>query len=161
MIKPVREGAGLGSPPKEYHNNCPECINNVIKMKVDRKQSPLDDFCSKMKSLVQDQQNHLIRALTRRGEYRLHPAFREFEVNPSKWFALTEAARTSHVQRLRNSARKYMEKLKRESSDIATMSAPAHAQATECPHIMQIVKKHNHSRKYRSQYLGESCGTLS
>ena len=37
MIKPIRVKAGLGNPPIEYHNNCPECMNNVIKMKVDRK----------------------------------------------------------------------------------------------------------------------------
>jgi len=59
MIAPVREKAGLGHPPKEYHNNCPECINNVIKMKVKREKSLLDEFCSKMKSLAGNQQNHL------------------------------------------------------------------------------------------------------
>ena len=73
----------LGSPPVEYHNNGPECMNNVIKMKVDRKRSSLDDFCSKMKMLVEEQNNHLIRAITCRGEYRLHSAFKEFEVNHS------------------------------------------------------------------------------
>ena len=111
MIKPVREKAGLGSPPKQYHNNCPECINDVIKMKVGRKQSPLDDICGKIKSLVQDQQNHLIRAGTRRGEYRLHSAFREFEVNPSEWFELNERSRSKHIQDLKIVARKYMKKL--------------------------------------------------
>ena len=79
--------------PLEYHNNCPECMNNVIKMKVDRKRNSIDDFCSKMKSLVQEQRNHLIRAATCRGEYRLHPAFKEFEVSHLKWFGFTEGAR--------------------------------------------------------------------
>ena len=37
MIKPVRVKAGLGNPPRQYHNNAPECINNVIKAKVHRK----------------------------------------------------------------------------------------------------------------------------
>ena len=75
MIKPIRIGAGLGDPPKQYHNNSPECINNVIKMKVRREKSSLDEFCSEMKSLVEQQQNHLIRAITCRGEYRLHSCF--------------------------------------------------------------------------------------
>ena len=123
MIKPIREKAGLGTPPSEYHNNCPECINHVFKMKVDRKKSPLDEFCQKMRSLVQDQQNHLIRAITSRGEYRLHPAFKEFEVSPSKWFGLNEANRTQHIQRLQNAASKYMEKFRFEiSSVLATPS---------------------------------------
>ncbi len=39
MIKPVRIKGGLGDPPVENHNNCPECMNNVIKMKVDRKRN--------------------------------------------------------------------------------------------------------------------------
>lgn len=47
----------MGDPPAEYHNNCPECMNNV---KVDRKRSSLDEFCCKIKSLAQEQQ--LIRA---------------------------------------------------------------------------------------------------
>ena len=80
MIASVREKAGVGHPPKEYRNNGPECINNVIKMKVKRERSVLDEFCSKMKSLVEDQQNHLLRAITRRGEYRLHSAFKEYEL---------------------------------------------------------------------------------
>ena len=63
MIQLVRMKAGLGNPPKKYHNN-PECINNVIKMKVDRNKVLLMNFAIKMKSLVQDQHNQLIRAVT-------------------------------------------------------------------------------------------------
>ena len=117
MIKPIRVKAGLGNPPIEYHNNCPECMNNVIKMKVDRKRNSIDDFCSKMKSLVQEQRNHLIRAATCRGEYRLHPAFKEFEVSHLKWFGFTEGARTKHIQRLCDFAYKYMDKFKPATSD--------------------------------------------
>ena len=51
-IVPVREKVGLGHPPKEYHNNSSECINNVIKMKVKRERNALDDFYCKMMSLV-------------------------------------------------------------------------------------------------------------
>ena len=111
MIKPIRIGASLGDPPKQYHNNSPECINNVIKMKVRREKSSLDEFCSEMKSLVEQQQNHLIRAITCRGEYRLHSCFREYEMDPSKWFQLNEISRTAHIQRLRTAAFKYMGKL--------------------------------------------------
>ena len=111
MIKPIRKEAGLGDPPKQYHNNSPECINNVIKMKVGREKSTLDEFCTKMKSLVEQQQNHLIRAITCRGEYRLHLCFQEFEMDPSKWFQLNESSRTAHIQRLRGAAFKYMGKL--------------------------------------------------
>ena len=83
MIAPTRGKAGLGHPPKEYHNNSPECINNVIKMKVKRKRSILDEFSCKMKPFVEDQQNHLVRAFTCHGEYCLHLAFSEFEMDSS------------------------------------------------------------------------------
>ena len=108
MIKPVRMKAGLGNPPTEYHNNSPECINHVIKMKVDHKRNALDDFCSKMKSLVDDQQNLLIRAITSRGEYRLHPVFKDFEVDHLKWFSFNETTRSNHIKKLRSAASKRM-----------------------------------------------------
>ena len=112
MIKPVRIKAGLGDPPDEYHNNAPECMNSVIKAKVDRnKRNTLDELCRHMKSLVEDQENHLIRAITRRGEYRLYPAFQKFEMSPLRWFELNEQVRLKHIQQLRNVARKYMTKL--------------------------------------------------
>ena len=80
----------------------------------------LDEFRHKMKSLVQDQQNHLIRAVTCRGEYHLHPAFQEFEVSPSKWFGLNEASRSKHIQQLRNAASKFMERFQS-----STLPAPS------------------------------------
>ena len=75
MIAPIRGKAGLGHPPKEYHNNSPEYINNVIKMKVKRETSILDKFSCKIKPLVEDQQNHLVRAFTCHDEYCLYLAF--------------------------------------------------------------------------------------
>lgn len=108
MIKPVQKRAGLGDPPRQYHNNSPECINNVIKMKVRREKNTLDEFCSEMKSLVEQQQNHLIRAITCRGEYRLHSCFKEYKMDPSKWFQLNESSRATHIQKLRDAAIKYI-----------------------------------------------------
>ena len=37
-------------------------------MEVKREKSTLDEFCLKMKSLVEQQEDHLVRAVTRRGE---------------------------------------------------------------------------------------------
>ena len=104
MIAPVHEKAGLESPPQEYHNNCPECINNVIKMEVKREKSTLEEFCLKMKSLVEQQEDHLVRAVTCRGEYRLHSAFKQFEMDPLHWFDHNESFHANHMQKLRNAA---------------------------------------------------------
>ena len=104
IIAPVHEKAGLESPPQEYHDNCPECINNVIKMEVKREKSTLVEFCLKMKSLVEQQEDHLVRAVTRRGEYRLHSAFKQFEINPLHWLDHNESFHANHMQKLRNAA---------------------------------------------------------
>ena len=34
MLRPIREEAGLGSPPEPFYTNSSECINNVLKVKV-------------------------------------------------------------------------------------------------------------------------------
>ena len=106
MIAPAREKAGLGHPPKEYHNNSSECINNVIKMKAKREKSVLNEFCSKMKSLTDDQQDHLLRTITSCGEYHLHPAVKGYEIDSSKWFKLDNNARADHLHRLRSATMK-------------------------------------------------------
>ena len=131
MIASVREKAGLGHPPKEYHNNGPECINNVIKMKVKRERSVLDEFCSKMKSLAEDLQNHLLRAITRRGEYRLHPYFKEYEMDSSQWFKLDQNARTDHLHRLRSAAKKLKSKRDDKTGAAVPPSLPEKSSCTE------------------------------
>ena len=44
MIAPICEKVGLGSPPQEYHDNCLECINNVIKWKLRERGVSLMNF---------------------------------------------------------------------------------------------------------------------
>ena len=39
MLCPVREEAGMGSPPEPSYTNSSECINNVLKVKVDYKRT--------------------------------------------------------------------------------------------------------------------------
>ena len=131
MIASVREKAGLGHPPKEYHNNGPDCINNVMKMKVKRERNVLDEFCSKMKSLAEDQQNHLLRAITRCGEYCLHPAFKEYEIDSSQWFKLDENARTDHLHRLRSVAKKLENKCDDKTGAAVPPSLPEKSSCTE------------------------------
>ena len=130
MIKPICMKAGLGDSPAEYHNYSPECINSVIKIKVNHKKSLLDDFCNKMKSLVDDQQNLLIQAVTSRGEYRLHPVFKDFEMSHLEWFALPETDCANHIKKLRSAAFKRINMLKssNEPSLLGTVpDSPGHS----------------------------------
>ena len=111
-MTPIREKAGLGHPPKEYHNNSQQCINNVIKMKVKRERSILGEFSCKMKPSVEDQQNHLVRAFTCHGESCLYLAFPNL-----KWTHLhslnyvPESTHINHVPKLNSATCKYVKKL--------------------------------------------------
>ena len=44
MLRPVREEAGLGSPPDAFYTNASESVNSVIKAKVQYKHSELPQF---------------------------------------------------------------------------------------------------------------------
>ena len=55
MLRPVREEAGLGSPPEHFYTNSSECINNVLKVKVNYKRSELSQFVDKVHELVEEQ----------------------------------------------------------------------------------------------------------
>ena len=59
MLLPVREEAGLGSPPEPFYTNSSECINNVLKVKVDHKCTELSAFIDKLHQLVDDQQREV------------------------------------------------------------------------------------------------------
>ena len=80
-------------------------------MKVKRERSIFDEFSCKMKPSVEDQQNHLVRAFTCHGEYCLHLAFSEFEMDSSAEFELSESTRINHVHKLKCAACKYVKKL--------------------------------------------------
>ena len=44
MLKPIREKAGLGSPPLQFSTNASECVNAILKQKVEYKRSKLPVF---------------------------------------------------------------------------------------------------------------------
>lgn len=41
MLRHVREEAGLGCPPDAFYTNASECINGIIKVKMNYKRSEL------------------------------------------------------------------------------------------------------------------------
>ena len=52
MLKPIREKAGFGSPPLQFSTNASECVNEILKQKVDYKHSKLPVFIQKLKQPV-------------------------------------------------------------------------------------------------------------
>ena len=84
-----------------------------------------------MKLLMDEQQNLLIRAVTSRGEYRLHPAvFKDFEMIHLEWFTLPETNHANHIKKLCSAAFKRINMLKssNEPSLLGTVpDSPGHS----------------------------------
>lgn len=85
MIRPVREKAGLGNPPDAFYTNASECINNVIKVKVNYWKSDLPALVQKLHELVVEQQKEAETAVVGCGKYQLFSE--SLEIPQSKWFS--------------------------------------------------------------------------
>lgn len=91
MLRPVREQAGLGSPPEPFYTNASECINNVIKVKVNYRRNELSRFVEKLCELIEEQQQEVEKAVVGCGKYYLECS--SFEVPQEKWFGLSQEQR--------------------------------------------------------------------
>jgi len=97
MLLPVHEQAGLGSPPEPFYNNASECINNVIKVKVDYKKNELPVFISKVLDLIREQQQEAEKAVLSSGKYSL--CCSNLEVPESKWYTMSREMRKQHINK--------------------------------------------------------------
>ena len=100
MLRSVREKAGLGCPPNAFYTNASECMNSVIKVKVEYKRSELPEFINKLHDLCEEQEREVERAVLRQGKYRLRPQYRHLEVSESKWFKMTREQRARHLKKV-------------------------------------------------------------
>lgn len=100
MLKSVREKAMLGSPPEPFTTNASESVNAMLKRKVDYKRSELPVFLDRLKELIQEQDDEIMRALIGRGKYMVNPRFKKFQKSEEDWFTkMKESDRTRHLQR--------------------------------------------------------------
>lgn len=97
MLRPVREKAGLGSPPEPYYTNDIESKNNILKQHVNRKSSHLPEFVDKMKELMIEQHTEIENAVASQGEYRVVPKYRNLACDRKKWFNMTEKQRDNKI----------------------------------------------------------------
>ena len=96
-IRPIREQAGLGTPPELFSTNASESINNVIKSKVDYKKNKLHKFIGKVQCLVNDQDLGVERGVCCCGNYRFRLQYQYLEIAEEKWFNMTSEARRKHM----------------------------------------------------------------
>jgi len=71
MIQSVRKAAYFGDPPEMFYTNASESINNVLKLKVDRRSQSLVEFVDHAQELVSVYEKNIERAFEQRGEWRL------------------------------------------------------------------------------------------
>ena len=93
MLLPVREEAGMGSPPEPFYTNSSECINNVLKVKVDYKRTELKLFVDNLRQLVEEQQREVEKAVVECGKYFLQRQYTEVGVSQSKWSSMSKDQR--------------------------------------------------------------------
>jgi len=88
MLYPVRERAGLGSPPEPFYTNAVESKNNVLKQHLERKSSTLPDFVDSMRTLLSKQRQEIEMAVALMGEYRVVPKYSHLACEHTKWFTM-------------------------------------------------------------------------
>ena len=85
VLKPVREKAGLGSPPDIFTTNASESLNAVLKSKLNYKRSELPQFVKQMDELVIEQKEEFERAIINCGKLRIRDQYRHLAVSQDKW----------------------------------------------------------------------------
>ena len=100
MILPVRELAGLGSPPITYTTNRNESMNNVAKLQADYQKSSWVQLTHNMFDLVMAQSNEVEKAVIGMGECRFKPAYKQIEISCNKWFMMSPEQRKSHMRKV-------------------------------------------------------------
>jgi hypothetical protein len=98
VISPIRQIAGLGSPPEFYTQNVAECCNRVIKADAGHKKG-WSDFCLSIQETAELQEREMKRAIHQGGEYRLASAFQHLEVKAGVWVDMDNAQREAHYKR--------------------------------------------------------------
>ena len=84
VIAPVREIAGLGSPPEFYTQNVAESTNRIIKADAGGKKG-WAEFCNSLHDTVQRQERDMKKAVHQMGDLRLSSDFKHLEITVDKW----------------------------------------------------------------------------
>ena len=97
MIRPLREQAGLGSPPTPYYTNDIESKNNILKQHLQRKASQLPEFVENMKALIIEQRSEIEKAVAMYGEYRVVSCHSKLACERQKWFKMSQKQRQNKI----------------------------------------------------------------
>eukprot|EP00112_Aurelia_sp_Birch-Aquarium-sp1_P014212 Seg3053.3 transcript_id=Seg3053.3/GoldUCD/mRNA.D3Y31 product="hypothetical protein" protein_id=Seg3053.3/GoldUCD/D3Y31 len=99
MLKPVREEAGLGNPPKEYTTNDNEAANFMLKNALEFDVKKPCEFIEEVRNIIEVQFRNEDRAVFNKGQYRISQQFKHFIIDDLKWSKLTSDQRIGHVKK--------------------------------------------------------------
>ena len=78
MLRPVRTGAGLGSPPNKWENNRTESLHSIMKEGLRNESLDIGTFLERVKDRDFGQQvEEMIGAIYGMGEYRLSDNYQQ------------------------------------------------------------------------------------
>lgn len=101
LLRPIREAAGLGSPPAPYYTNASECINSE---KTQYKASEWDQFNDSMHGLVKQSYQLQEISVIDRGAYRYRDSYQHLRVDQLKWIRMTTKQREFHLHKVSTTA---------------------------------------------------------
>ena len=104
MLSSIREECGLGLPPAPFTTNACETANSVLKKNVNYEKNELPEFLKKLKELVNEQDREVERSLIGRGKYVLRPHYRSWQIEESKWFAMSTKQREQQLKKFTNAS---------------------------------------------------------
>ena len=139
MLRPVREEAGLGSPPQQFTTNPSEAVNSVIKNQVGYKSHQLIEFVDHLKAVVDEQYREVERAIIGRGKYRLKEQYSFLQVSEERWFKMNGKQRLDHVRRV--SAAKVLEHTRSEpllTQGPSTSTSISISTSTRTPQMLSV-----------------------
>ena len=100
MLLPLREAAGLGSPPSPFYTNASESLNNMLHAKVQYKKSQWHDFNESMKELIKETYNLVELAVIDIGDFKFKSQYCHLIVPQSRWFKMTPQQRQHHLSKV-------------------------------------------------------------
>ena len=104
VIRPVRQRAGLGSPPDRFTTNRSEQTNRSIQefVKSESKGKKVDEFtfCVALSKLINQQEQAIELAILGLGEYKLRDKFKHLGVSSQDWEGMRDEQKKKVLDRL-------------------------------------------------------------
>ena len=100
MMKPVREEAGLGSPPESFTTNASETVNSIIKSHASYKPSQLTELMEKLREAIDEQEREVERAVIGRRKFRFKEEYKHLQVSENQWFRIKPEQRRANLRKV-------------------------------------------------------------